>query len=232
MRLDRLLANLGHGSRPEVQRLVKRGYVQVGGVVVKDPARHVTAAEVTVEGEPLDHPDGILVAVHKPADMVCSHNEREGATVYDLLPPTWLDRSPRPEAVGRLDRDTTGLLLVTDDHQLLHRLTSPKHHVPKTYVATLARPVDDELVETFAAGTLVLRDELDACAPATVRVLGDDRCTAEVTLTEGRYHQVRRMFAACGNHVEALHRTSVGPWTLGDLPEGEWRDVERLALPG
>ncbi len=229
MRLDRLLANLGHGSRPQVQRLIKTGRVLVDGAPVKDPARHVDAAAVTLDGEALDHAGGITVLLHKPAGHVCSHAEDEGPSVYDLLPPMWAYRSPRPETVGRLDRETSGLLIVTDDHQLLHRLTSPKHHVPKVYVAELARPVTDELVTTFASGTLVLREEFEPCAPAQVRVLDDGR--AEVTLTEGRYHQVRRMFAACGNHVEALHRTTVGTWTLDDLPAGEWCDVSERPTP-
>jgi 16S rRNA pseudouridine516 synthase len=223
MRLDRVLANLGYGSRPQVQRLVKIGRVTVAGVIVKDPARHVDPAEVHLDGQALDHPAGVTVALHKPVGYVCSHTDDEGPSIYELLPVHWADRSPRPEAVGRLDKETSGLLLVTDDHQLLHRLTSPKHHVAKTYVATTARPITPELVAAFTAGELVLRGEEQPCAPAQVDLV-DDR-TARITITEGRYHQVRRMFAACGNHVEALYRTAVGPWTLGDLPEGEWRDV-------
>jgi 16S rRNA pseudouridine516 synthase len=223
MRLDRLLGNLGYGSRPQVQRLVRTGRVAVGGASQRDPTTHVDPASVTLDGQSLDHPDGIVVALHKPIGYVCSHADEEGPSVYDLLPAHWAGRLPRPEAVGRLDRDTSGLLIVTDDHQLLHRLTSPKHHVTKTYVATLARPMSPELLAAFASGELVLRGEDHPCGPAEVQVL--DELTARVTLTEGRYHQVRRMFAACGNHVEALHRTAVGPWTLDDLPAGLWRDV-------
>lgn len=223
MRLDRILANAGLGTRPQVQRLVKSGRVRADGEPVRDPARHVDPAALTVDGEPLDHPAGVLVALHKPVGHVCSHAGEEGPTVYELLPAAWALRSPRPEAVGRLDRETSGLLLVTDDHTLLHRLTSPRHHVTKTYVATLARPVSDELVAAFASGELVLRGEDSPCRPAQVRLLAPT--TAEVTLTEGRYHQVRRMFAACGNHVEALVRTAVGGCLLGDLPVGAWRDV-------
>ena len=223
MRLDRILANAGLGSRPQVTKLVRQGRVRVAGDVVRDPAKHAEAPAVTVDGEPLDHPTGVTIALHKPVGHVCSHAGEEGDTIYELLPEAWGLRLPRPEAVGRLDRETSGLLIVTDDHTLLHRLTSPRHHVTKTYVATLARPVDDELIETFAAGTLVLRGEEEPCRPATVRLL--DPRTAEVHLTEGRYHQVRRMFAACGNHVEALQRTAVAGCLLGDLAPGTWRDV-------
>lgn len=228
MRLDRILANAGLGSRPQVQRLVRSGRVRVDGEAVRDPARHTAPLTVTVDNEPLDHPLGVTIALHKPVGHVCSHAGEEGPTVYELLPEAWGLRLPRPEAVGRLDRDTSGLLIVTDDHALLHRLTSPRHHVPKTYVATLARPVAAEMVETFAAGTLVLRGEDEACRPAEVTVV--DERTIEVRLTEGRYHQVRRMVAACGNHVEALHRTAVGACHLGDLQAGTWRDVDAVEL--
>jgi len=223
VRLDRILGNLGHGSRPEVQRLVRSGRVAIDGAVVRDPARHAEPGAVTLDGSPLDHPSGVLAALHKPVGYVCSRAGEEGPTIYELLPQAWDRRSPRPEAVGRLDRDTSGLLLVTDDHDLLHRLTSPRHHVAKTYVAGLARPVTEELLATFASGELVLRGEDAPCRPVQVTVV-DDR-TTELVLTEGRYHQVRRMFAACGNHVESLHRTAVGGCRLGDLGEGAWRDV-------
>jgi 16S rRNA pseudouridine516 synthase len=228
VRLDRILANHGVGSRAVANRLVRDGRVAVNGAVVRDPSAHAEPGQVQVDHEPIDHPSGVLVALHKPVGYVVTHDDGEGPTVFSLLPPAWGDRSPRPEAVGRLDRDTSGLLLVVDDHELLHRLTSPKHHVAKTYVAHLARPVTDELTDTFASGTLVLRGEERPCAPATT-VLLDER-TVEVTLTEGKYHQVRRMFAACGNHVEALHRIAVGGCLLGDLPEGAWRDVSGAEL--
>jgi 16S rRNA pseudouridine516 synthase len=225
VRLDRILANHGAVSRADANRLIRDGRVTVGGTLVRDPSAHASAGAVLVDGEPLDHPGGVLVALHKPAGYVCSHDDREGPSVFSLLPGGWATRSPRPEAVGRLDRDTSGLLLVVDDHVLLHRLTSPRHHVPKTYVATLARLADDELLATLTGGTLVLRGEDTPCEAAAGRVL--DPLTVELTITEGRYHQVRRMFAACGNHVEALRRIAVGECRLGDLPEGAWRDVSR-----
>ena len=229
VRLDRVLGNLGHGSRPTVQRIVRAGRVTVLGEPVRDPARHVArAADVALDGVALDHPDGVLVALHKPSGYVCTRADDEGPTVHDLLPPAWAARSPRPEPVGRLDRDTSGLLLVTDDHALLHRLTSPRLDVPKTYRATLARPVTPEQVGELAGGTLVLRGETAPCRTAVVEVV-DERVVV-VTVTEGRYHQVRRMIAACGNHVEALHRTAVAGCTLGDLGEGAWRDVPHAEI--
>lgn len=223
IRLDRLLANLGYASRTEANHMIRNGRVSVDGNVARDPSSRVDPGSVTLDDEPLDHPDGMLIALHKPAGYVCSHDDRDGATVFTLLPRRWLDRTPRPEAVGRLDKDTTGLLLITDDHALLHRLTSPKHHVEKVYEVTLDRPVDPSLINVFAAGTLMLRSESDPCLPARLCILDD--CRAELTITEGRYHQVKRMFAACDYKVEALHRTHVGQWSLDDIAAGEWRDL-------
>ena len=223
IRLDRLLANLGYASRSEAAHVIRNGRVSVDGNVARDPSSRVNPGSVTLDNEPLDHPDGLLIALHKPADYVCSHDDRDGATVFSLLPRQWLDRMPRPEAVGRLDKDTTGLLLITDNHALLHRLTSPKHHVEKIYEATLDRPVDRSLIDEFAAGTLMLRSETEPCAPARLRIL--DGCRAELILTEGRYHQVKRMFAACDYRVVSLHRTRVGQWFLDDLAVGGWRDL-------
>jgi 16S rRNA pseudouridine516 synthase len=225
IRLDRLLANLGYASRTEATHIIRNGRVSVDGNVARDPSSRVNPLSVRFDDEPLDHPSGILVAVNKPADYVCSHDDRDGATVFTLLPRRWLDRTPRPEAVGRLDKDTTGLLLITDDHALLHRLTAPKHHVEKVYGVTLNRPADTSLVEVFAAGTLMLRSETEPCAPAMLRILAGSR--AELTITEGRYHQVKRMFAACDYKVESLHRTRVGQWSLDGLEPGFWRDLQR-----
>jgi 16S rRNA pseudouridine516 synthase len=139
------------------------------------------------------------------------------------LPPQWLARNPRVEAVGRLDKDTTGLLVLTDDHDLLHRLTSPKHHVGKVYEVTVDTDLSPGLVELFASGSLMLRGEDKPCLPATV-VLAGTR-TATVTITEGRYHQVKRMFAAANaGHVVALHRVKFGDWSLGKIDESTWRE--------
>jgi 16S rRNA pseudouridine516 synthase len=144
--------------------------------------------------------------------------------VWELLPARWLARNPRTTTVGRLDKDSSGLLLVTDLHPLVHQLTAPRRHVPKRYTVELDRPVDDapDLIARFASGALVLRGEDVPCLPAELTVGGaGDRC--EVVLTEGRHRQVRRMFGACGYQVVTLHRTAVGPYTLGDLPAGGWR---------
>jgi 16S rRNA pseudouridine516 synthase len=152
---------------------------------------------------------------------VCSHDDGEGRLVYDLLPERWRRRDPKISTVGRLDKDTSGLLLLTDDGALLHRLTSPKHKVPKIYEATLDRPLRGDEAEIFASGTLILNGEKTPCLPAKLEVI--DPTHARLEIIEGRYHQVRRMFAAVGNHVTALHRSTFGDLTLEDLEAGEYR---------
>ena len=225
-RLDKVLANLGYATRSSARALVASGRVSVDGVPAVQVAMAVRdPAAVTIDGEPLDHPHGILVAVHKPVGYVCSHDAGEGLRVYDLLPERWLERNPAVMSVGRLDKDTSGLILVTDDMVLVHRLTSPKRHVEKAYVATLteAPPHPDDIVAEFASGELLLDADDRPCLPAALRWIDPE--TAEVVLTEGRYHQVRRMFAACGLHVAALHRARFGPYAVTDVAPGEWIDV-------
>ncbi len=220
-RLDQLLSNLGYCSRSEARGWLKAGIVTVLGEQVRDPGRRVAPAEVRVDGEPLDHPDGLLLMLHKPTGLVSSHDGREGATIYSLLPERWQRRNPPVTSIGRLDKDTTGLLLLTDQSALVHRLTSPKQKVPKVYQATVDTDLSPALVPRFASGTLMLPGETEPCAPAELRLLGPR--AAELTLIEGRYHQVRRMFAACGAQVLTLHRARFGQLELGDLAPGKWR---------
>lgn len=225
-RLDRLLANLGYGSRREVGDLVRRDQVMLDGAVVKDAGARVGVTadlprRMTVSGQALDPPAPLTLLMHKPLDVVCSHREA-GRSVYELLPHRWRARIPALSTIGRLDKDTSGLLLITDDGPLLHRVISPKSHVAKRYVATLDRPLAGHEAQAFAAGTLMLDGEAEPLAPAILEPLGERQ--ARLTITEGRYHQVRRMFAAVGNHVTALHRERIGGLSLPqDLAPGAWR---------
>ena len=222
-RLDQLLANLGYCSRSEARALIAAGRVTVGGDPADDPGGKVLPADVRVDGEPLDHLTGLLLVLHKPTGLVCTHDVREGPNVYSLLPERWRRRNPVITSIGRLDKDTSGLLLLTDQSALVHRLASPKHKVPKVYRATLDRDLSPELVPLFASGTLKLEGEAAPCAPATLAILSARE--AAVTLTEGRYHQVRRMFAVAGATVLTLHRTRFGPLELGELAAGSWREL-------
>lgn len=220
-RLDQLLSSLGYGSRREVTAFVKAGRVLVNGVVAKRAEEKVDPDSVTLDGKPLEAPNGLLAMLHKPVGYVCTHSEGEGPTIYELLPPRWMNRNPSVTSVGRLDKETSGLLLITDIGPLVHEHTSPKAEIEKIYEAELDADLDPGLVEVFASGTVMLRGEDKPCLPAKLEILGP--CTARLTLTEGRYHQVRRMFASQGWHVEKLYRTRCGEHELGDLKPGEWR---------
>ena len=222
-RLDQLLASLGYCSRREVRAWLKAKRVEIAGKVADDPGVKPSPAAVRVDGEPLDHPDGLLLLVNKPLGLTCSHDPREAPLIYELLPARWRERNPQVTSIGRLDKETSGLILLTDQTELVHRLTSPKHKVPKVYRATTDRDLEPALIEHFAAGTLVLDGEKEPCAPATLRILGPRE--AELTLTEGKYHQVRRMFAAYGATVLTLHRASFGTLPLGDLAPGKFREL-------
>jgi 16S rRNA pseudouridine516 synthase len=225
-RLDRLLANMGYGSRREVQQLVRYGAVTLDGARIDDADMRIAATpdltgRMTVSGQPLDPPPGMALMLHKPTGVTCSHKET-GALVYELLPGRWRQREPAISTVGRLDKDTSGLLLLTDDGGLLHRIISPRRHVPKRYLATLARPLTGDEVASFASGELMLEGEDKPLLPALLEPLSET--TAWLTITEGRYHQVRRMFAAVGNHVAALHRDRIGALDLPtDLAAGTHR---------
>ena len=223
-RLDQLLSSLGYCSRREAMAFVKEGRVKLAGVVVKRSDQRVDSALITVDDQPLEAPEGLLAMLHKPVGYACTHSEGEGQTIYELLPSHWVDRNPAVTSVGRLDKETSGLLLVTDIGSLVHRYTSPKSDVEKVYVAEVDHDLDPTLIEVFAKGDLMLRSEDKPCLPARLEIVSSR--TARLTITEGRYHQVRRMFASQGWQVEKLHRERFGPYELGSLPKGEWQMLE------
>ena len=223
VRLDRLLSNLGYCSRREVALCLREGWVRAIDGRPLRPDSAVEHGEILFDDQPLDLPQGLLLMLHKPVGYTCSTKDA-GRLVYDLLPPRFRLRDPLLSTVGRLDRDTSGLLLFTDDGALLHRIISPKSNLPKVYEATLAQPLRGDEAALFASGTLLLESETVPLKPAVLEAL--DATHARLAITEGRYHQVRRMFAATGNHVEALHRSRVGGLGLGDLAPGEWRILD------
>jgi 16S rRNA pseudouridine516 synthase len=234
MKLVKLIANLGYGSRKEVTAMFREGRItdDAGDVLYADD--QVAHEKIRVDEAPLDPPSPFTLMLHKPVGHTCSTKDA-GAIVYDLLPPRFRARSPTLATVGRLDRDTSGLLLMTDDGQLLHRVTHPKAKLPKVYEATLARDLRGDEIQLFASGKLKLESDDAPVAPAALEIITPR--SARLTITEGRYHQVRRMFAAVGNHVESLHRSRIGELTLGDLPAGQWRpltveDFKSLGLAG
>jgi len=227
MRLVRLIANLGYGSRREVAMMFREGRITDadGEVLYADDKRE--HREIRFDGEPLDPPVSLCLMLNKPVGVTCSTRD-VGRIVYELLPERFSLRNPALSTVGRLDRDTSGLLLFTDDGALLHRIISPKSGVVKVYEAELAEDLRGDEAALFAGGTLMLESEQTPLLPAELEVLGSRR--ARLTLHEGRYHQARRMFVAAGNHVVSLHRVSVGGLSLGGLASGEWRIVDAAEM--
>ncbi len=230
MRLDKFLADMRLGSRGEVKILIRQGFVTVNGTAAKDPGMTVTEAdEVRTGGKPLLHRRYVYYMMNKPAGVLTATRDRKQQTVLDLLP----EDIPRGIApVGRLDKDTVGLLLLTNDGALAHRLLSPKYHVDKTYLVRTADPVTEEMVARFAGG-LVLPDGTKLLE-ASLLISEEDPGESRVTVREGKFHQIKRMFEACGTTVTYLKRLSMGGLTLDpDLPEGAFRELtaeETLAL--
>ena len=232
-RLDCLLANLGYCFRSRTRGFLKSEEVCQEGQRLLDPSVRVDRDRVTVAGEKLD-PPALYILLHKPLGYICSHKEH-GSLVYELIPGRWTGRKPQITSVGRLDKDTTGLLLLSDDGILVHRLTNPRHHVPRVYRAVLEKPLAGNEAEVFASGTLMLPEDRKPLLPAEMQALGSRE--ARLILHEGRYHQVRRMFEAMNNVVTELHRESFGPLTLAGLASGEWRllneaEVQSLRVSG
>jgi 16S rRNA pseudouridine516 synthase len=234
MLLARLLYTQGFGTRRECAALVAHGRVEVGGRVIDDPATEVEAGAgfaFRVEGVEWRYRERALLVLNKPAGVECSRAPRHHPSVLGLLPLPLRRRGVQP--VGRLDADTTGVLLLSDDGALIHRLTSPRHHVPKVYEVGVKHPVTAAQLERLLAG-VVLDDDPRPVRAAACRATGER--ALRLTLTEGKYHQVKRMLAAAGNRVESLHRSAFGPVTLeGGPPPGQWRfveDDERAALLG
>ncbi|MEF2073721.1 pseudouridine synthase [Consotaella aegiceratis] len=218
LRLDRLLSNMGYGSRREIDGLARAGLITLDGEPIRRADQRIVVApelqhRMVVDSEPLDPPPGMTLILHKPLGVTCSHKE-DGPLVYGLLPARWRRRDPALSTVGRLDKETSGLLLLTDDGALLHRIISPKNHVTKRYRASLARPLNGDEATVFAAGTMMLEGEDKPLQPAVLEPISETE--AYLTVAEGRYHQVRRMFAAVGNHVVALHRDRIGGLALPD----------------
>lgn len=240
MRLDKYLADSGIGTRSEVKKYIKNKWITVGGVTAERAEQKIGPAqdEVCFRGTPVAYEEFSYYMLHKPAGCVTACTDRREQTVMDLFPES-IRQGLSP--VGRLDKDTEGLLLVTNDGALNHHLTSPAHHMEKTYYAILDRAVPADAAERFAEG-IDIGDEKPT-RPARLEVLpndlpmdaafsGEGTAHARLTISEGRYHQVKRMFAAVGCTVLYLKRLSMGGLTLGDLPRGGWRRLSAEEIDG
>jgi len=225
LRIDKMLANLGYGSRKEVKQLLKSGAVKIDDVVVKDAKQHVDTAKqsVTLNGEVIEYREFIYLMMNKPQGVLSATEDSACETVIDLL--ELEDQVYEPFPVGRLDKDTEGLLLITNDGQLAHRLLSPKKHVPKTYFAVIDGEVTEADIVAFSRG--VTLDDGYETKPGELKILKSGiRSDIELTITEGKFHQVKRMFQAVGKRVVYLQRISMGPLALDETLElGEYREL-------
>ncbi|MAZ86333.1 MAG: 16S rRNA pseudouridine(516) synthase RsuA [Cellvibrionaceae bacterium] len=221
MRLDKYISQISDLSRKEVKRILKTGLVTVNEEVCKDPSRHISDADtVCAEGERLEPPCARYFMLHKPAGYVCVTKDKDHPTVLELLDEPNLDKL---QIAGRLDIDTTGLVLITDDGKWNHAVTSPKRDCKKTYLVTTLRDIEPETINKFSAGVM-LDGEFKPTLPAELEILFANE--AKLTISEGKYHQVKRMFAAVGNKVEELHRNQVGEIVLDeDLELGDYREL-------
>ncbi len=221
MKLAQVLFSQGFGARRECEGLISLGYVTLGGKVCDDPFEEVDTDGLVfgVRGEPWPYHEKALIVMNKPQGVECSQKPKHHMSVYSLLPMPLRRRDL--QSIGRLDEDTTGLLLFTDDGALIHRFTSPKRHLPKVYEVGCKHPVTPDQVERLLAGVKLVDD------PATVQAAACEitgELTLRLTLTEGKYHQVKRMLAAVSNRVETLHRSGFGALSLpADLAPGQWR---------
>ncbi len=228
MRLAQILFSQGFGSRRHCAGLVEAGLVRVASQLVDDPTADfdTTGLVFEVDGRTWPFQAQALILLNKPAGYECSQKPRHHPSVMSLLPPPLRDRGVQP--VGRLDEDTTGLLLLTDDGALIHRLTSPKHHVPKVYEAQVRHPLTDEQLQRLCEGVVLDDSPEPVCATAA---LATGPLTLQLTLTEGKYHQVKRMVAAVGNRVDALHRSRFGALQIPPgLAPGQWCWQDPAAL--
>ena len=227
MRLEDILFSQGFGTRRVCAGLIQQGHVAVDGQVQTDAGEYYApeGLQFSVQGTLWAFHEHAYVLLHKPAGTECSQKPSAWPSIYTLLPAPLRQRPNKGavqgvQAVGRLDQDTTGLLLLTDDGKFIHKMSSPKHHVPKVYEVTTKHPITPEMVNKLLSG-VVLDDDPKPVKAAACEAVGE--LHLKLTLTEGKYHQVKRMLAAVGNRVEGLHRSQIGGLVLGDLAPGQWR---------
>ena len=218
-RVDAHLSSLGYCTRSEAKRFLRMNEVCVNDTRVFDVRIKAYHDDIKVNKEALDA-ETITILLNKPAGVICSHNE-EGTLIYSLIPSRWNNRNPKMSTIGRLDIDTTGAIILTDDGALNHRLTSPKNDVTKIYEVTLAQPLRGDEAEIFASGELMLNGETKPLQPAKLEVINPK--LARLEICEGKYHQVKRMFASTGNKVMNLHRLNFAGFEVDDLKEGEYK---------
>ena len=221
-RIDAHLSSLGYCTRSETKKFLRIYELYVKEERIFDPSIKAYHNDIKINNEALD-PETITILLNKPSGFICSHNDA-GSLIYALIPQRWNRRNLKISTIGRLDVDTTGAIILTDDGALNHKLSSPKSDVSKVYEATLAVPLKGDEKEIFASGELMLNGEKKPLLPSKLEVLGETHVRLEIC--EGKYHQVKRMFAAVGNRVLTLHRVSFGGFSVEDLKEGSYKFIE------
>lgn len=221
-RVDAHLSSLGYCTRSEAKVFLKKNLVCIDGLRVFEPTKKAYHNQITVENEPLDA-ENITILMNKPSGVVCSHDDA-GELIYAILPIRYQRRNPKISTIGRLDIDTTGAILLTDDGNLNHRLTSPKSTVSKVYEASLAALLRGDELSIFESGKLMLNGEKKPLLPAKMEILSPTKVRLEIC--EGKYHQVKRMFGAVGNRVISLHRVSFDKYSVEDLALGEFKIID------
>jgi len=220
-RVDAYLSNLGYCSRKEAKKFLKLNEVRINKNRVLNASIKANHKDITINDEKLND-EKLLILLNKPNGYICSHND-SGKLIYSLLPQRWQNRNPKISTIGRLDIDTTGAILLTDDGELNHKLSSPKNNIPKIYEAVLEKPLSFDIIDIFASGKIVLKDEKKPLKRAKLEIL--DTNLARLEITQGKYHQVKRMFAFVNNKVLKLHRISFGNFFVDDLREGEYKII-------
>ncbi len=221
-RIDAHLSSLGYCTRGEAKKFLRIFEVLVKDKRIFDPSLKAYHDDIKIDKEPIDA-ETITILLNKPSGFICSHNDA-GSLIYSLIPQRWNRRNPKISTVGRLDVDTTGAIILTDNGDLNHKLTSPKSDVIKVYEATLAEPLKGDEAQIFASGELMLNGEKKPLLPAKLEVITSTQVRLEIV--EGKYHQVKRMFAAVGNRVVKLHRLNFAGFDVEDLKEGEYKFIE------
>ena len=221
-RVDAHLSSLGYCSRSQSIKFLKMFEVCIKGTRVFEPTKKAYHNDITINGEILDA-ETLVILMNKPSGVVCSHSDA-GILIYSLLPQRFQRRNPKLSTIGRLDADTTGAILLTDDGELNHKLTSPKGNILKVYETTLAQPLKGDEAEIFASGELMLKGETKPLLSAKMEIISPLHVRLEIC--EGRYHQVKRMFGAVGNRVVTLHRVSFGEFSTEDLKPSEYKILD------
>ena len=220
-RIDKLLVNLGYGSRKEVRALIKAKNITYNGDIVNDFSIRVNPQKILLNGRGLDCYEGIYVLFNKPIGYVCSHNENN--SIYSLIPDRWLLRIPKVSCVGRLDKDCSGLMILTDDVNFLHNIISPSRKVEKTYSVEIEYKLSKQDISLLESGKIQLKGEKKVCQPLKVKVIDDNNI--EIRIFEGKYHQIKRMIGFIGNKVINLTRTHIDNLSIENLKLGEWRKL-------